>query len=121
MGILGAALAALISYGFNSVAYAFLTVRLVGGRYKGYEIIMALFCFPMVAVTLLHLSPIIRILTFSLELVGMLWWSHRHGIFDTADLFFLEHLSIPRLLRRTIYTLFVWLEPPEKALNRVEP
>lgn len=121
MGILGAALATLISYIFNSLAYSYLTATLVKGRYKGYEIIMALFCIPMVVVTIAQLSFVIRILTFGLELAGMLWWSYRHGVFDTADLFFLEHVSFPGPLRKVIYTVFSWLEPSDKMLKGIAP
>lgn len=121
MGIVGAALATLISYVFNSLAYSHLTAHLVGRRYKGYEIIMALFYLPMVVVTITHQPFGIRILTFALELAGMIWWSYRHGIFDTSDLFFLEHISIPKPVQKIIHTVFAWLEPPGKILKGVEP
>ncbi len=121
MGILGAALATLISYAFNSLAYSYLTTRLLNGEYKGYEMIMALFSLPMVVVTIIQLPFVIRMLTFCLELAGMIWWSYRKEVFDTADLFFLEHISLPRLLRKIIYIVFVWLEPPHKMLRGVEP
>jgi O-antigen/teichoic acid export membrane protein len=120
MGILGAALAALISYAFNSLAYSYLTARLMKGRYKGYEIIMALFCFPMVIVTIVSLPFIIRILTFGLELAVMFSWSYRYGVFNTADLFFLEHIALPRPVRKMIYTVFTWLEPRSGILKNIE-
>jgi O-antigen/teichoic acid export membrane protein len=121
IGIFGAALATLISYVFNSLAYSYLTARLVGEQYKGYEIIMALFCLPMVIGTLGHVSFVIRILAFGLELAVMIWWSYREGVFDTDDLFFLEHISLPKPVRKMIYVIFTWLEPPHKMLKGVEP
>ncbi len=119
-GILGAALATLVSYAFNSLAYAYLTSRLVGRPYQGYEIIMALFCLPMVVATAIQMSLVIRILIFCLDLLGIFWWSYRFGVFNRADLFFLEQVTIPRLMRKAIYTVFSWLEPQQKILKGVE-
>lgn len=119
MGIFGAALAALISYAFNSLAYSYLTSHLVKERYRGHELVMALFCLPMVIVTIAPLSFIIRILTFGLELAVMFLWSYRYGVFNTADLFFLEQIALPRPVRKVIYTIFSWLEPRSQILKNI--
>jgi len=117
MGILGASLATLISYTFNSLAYAYLTTRIVGVDYKGYEIIMGLFSIPMVIVTIFQIPFHFRILTFCVELVGMLWWSYHHGLFAKSDLFFLGHLSLPKQMEKLIYLTFLWLEPRSKVVK----
>lgn len=117
MGILGAALSTLISYGFNSIAYSYLTSLLLKIRYKGYELFMALFCFPMVMVTLLQLSFVVRVLIFGMEIAVMLWWSYRSSVFHTADLFFLDQMSMPGFVRKIIYTIFTRLESPQRMLK----
>jgi O-antigen/teichoic acid export membrane protein len=121
LGILGAALASLISYVFNSLAYSYLTALLIKKRFKGYELAMALFCLPMVLAILLQIPFSIRILIFILQLVGMIVWSYKCSVFNTADLFFLDHISIPEIVRKTIFTAFNWLEPRSKILKNVEP
>jgi O-antigen/teichoic acid export membrane protein len=120
MGIFGASLATLISYGFNSIAYAYLTKRIVGGNYKGYEIIMVLFSVPVATVTIIEIPFALRMLTFAVVLMGMLWWSYRHRLFDKADLFFLEGLSLPRRIQRLVYITFAWLEPRNKVVRGFE-
>jgi len=120
MGILGASLSTLISYAFNSIAYAYLTARLVGVSYQGTEIVMALFSIPLVMFTVLEMPLPIRIVTFGFELTGLLWWSYRRRVFDVADLFFLESLSLPKVMQKLIYDVFTWLEPRNKALRGSE-
>ena len=121
LGISGAALATLMSYVFNSLAYSYLTAILIKERFKGYELIMALFCLPMVLAILFQIPFAIRILIFILQLSGMIVWSYKGGVFSTADLFFLEHISIPETVKKMIFIVFTWLEPKSKILRNIEP
>jgi O-antigen/teichoic acid export membrane protein len=121
IGIMGAALATLISYIFNSLAYSYLTALLIKERFKGYELVMALFCLPMVLAILLQIPFGIRVVIFVLQMGGMIGWSYKCGVFNTADLFFLDHISIPEIVRKTIFTVFAWLEPRSKVLKNIEP